>query len=98
MCERERNTLPKSRQPRDTYRYTLRGKNNEILYYGITTDPNRRAAEHKRNGNPGKMRIEGPRATKGTALKWEPERIIQYRKRNGPDTLNNRTFRIRRGF
>ena len=90
--------MPRPRQPRDTYRYTLRGSNNEILYYGITNNPKRRAAEHKAAGNPGKMRIEGPRVTRATALKWEPERIIQYRKRKGPDTLNNQTFRVRREF
>lgn len=90
--------MPRLKQPRDHYRYTLRGRNNEILYYGITKDPKRRAAEHKADGKPGKMRIEGPRVTRATALKWEPERITQYRKRKGPNTLLNRTFRIRQDF
>ena len=90
--------MPRLRQPRDHYRYTLRGRNNEILYYGITKDPKRRATTHRANCMPGKMRIEGPRVTKATALKWEQERIIQYRKRKGPETLINRTFRIRPDF
>ena len=55
---------------RDTYRYTLRD-GNRIVYRGITGDPDRRAAEHKTAGKPGKMRIEGPRVSRETALDWE---------------------------
>lgn len=58
---------------RDTYRYTLR-VNGRPVYYGITNDPERRAAEHKRDGNPGEMHIEGPRVTRESALAWERER------------------------
>ena len=57
-------------QPRDTYRYTLR-VGNQIVYRGITNDPERRAAEHKANGQPGKMRIEGPAVTRDSAREWE---------------------------
>ena len=60
-------------EPRDTYRYTLRN-DGKILYHGITNDPERRAAEHKRDGKPGEMHIEGPRVTRDSALKWERER------------------------
>ena len=58
--------------PRDTYRYTLR-QGNKIVYRGITSDPERRASEHKSNGQPGKMHIEGPRVTRERALRWERE-------------------------
>lgn len=55
---------------RDTYRYTLR-TGNRITYRGITNNPKRRAGEHERAGRPGKMRIEGPRVTRRSALAWE---------------------------
>ena len=55
---------------RNTYRYTLR-EGNQIRYRGITNDPARRADEHRRDGKPGKMRIEGPRVTRRSALEWE---------------------------
>lgn len=59
---------------RDTVRYTLRDNKGRILYHGITNDPERRAAEHERDGKPGEMRIEGPRVTRESALRWERER------------------------
>ena len=57
-------------KPRDTTRYTLR-EGNRITYRGITNDPERRAAEHIRDGRRGAMRIEGPKVTRESALAWE---------------------------
>lgn len=56
---------------RDTSRYTLRDKKGRVQYRGITNDPARRAAEHKRAGRRGKMRVEGPKVTRDSALNWE---------------------------
>ena len=75
---------------RTTYRYTMR-VGNKIEYFGITTDPNSRAQQHRRNGMPGKMRVEGPPVTPETARVWEQKKISEYRKRNGPSSLMNRT-------
>ena len=55
---------------RNTYRYTLRN-GNRITYRGITNNPERRASEHRSAGKTGKMRIEGPRVTRNSALEWE---------------------------
>lgn len=79
-----------SRKRRTTYRYTLR-VGNKIEYFGITNDPEGRAKQHRRNGMPGKMRVQGPPVTPETALMWEHRKISKYRKRNGPSTLMNRT-------
>ena len=54
------------RAPRNTYRYTYRDG-----YKGITRNPKRRAAEHKRAGRKGKMRVIKPRVTWQGALAWE---------------------------
>ncbi len=35
---------------RDTYRYELRDLNNRVVYVGITKDPDRREAQHQRDG------------------------------------------------
>ena len=58
------------RRPRSTARYTLR-VGNRVTYRGITNNPRRRAGEHRRSGKVGKMRIEGPRVTRASALRWE---------------------------
>ena len=55
---------------RSTSRYTLR-QGNKITYRGITNNPKRRASEHKQAGRSGKMRIEGPKVTRKSALEWE---------------------------
>ena len=55
---------------RRTSKYTLR-QGNKITYRGITNNPTRRASEHKQAGRPGKMRIEGPKVTRKSALAWE---------------------------
>ena len=57
---------------RDTYRYIIRAHGREV-YHGITNDPERRAAEHKRAGMGGVMHIQGPRVTRESALRWERE-------------------------
>ena len=55
---------------RNTTRYTLR-VGNRIVRRGITDNPPRRAAEHKRDGRSGTMRKEGPKVTRKSALAWE---------------------------
>ena len=75
---------------RSTYRYTMR-TGNKIEYFGVTEDPARRAQQHRREGMPGKMRVEGSRVTPETAQAWEREKIHKYRKRNGLSSLMNRT-------
>ena len=75
---------------RRTYRYTMR-TGNKIEYFGVTEDPAHRAQRHRREGMPGKMRVEGSRVTPETAQAWEREKIHKCRKRNGLSSLVNRT-------
>lgn len=65
---------------RDYYRYKLNDGNN-VVYFGITNNPDRRESEHVSEGkNFSNMKIVGPVVKKETALNWEQERIDQYEK------------------
>ncbi len=59
--------------------YTLRGKNNRIEYVGITNNPTRRAAEHKREGKPGSLNVETRKMSRPAAHKWEENKLQTYR-------------------
>lgn len=63
--------------------YTLRGKNNQIKYVGITNDPGRRATEHKAEGKSGAMKVETPKMSRPAAHKWEQKKLGTYRGNNG---------------
>ena len=78
-----------ARAKRNTLKYTIR-RRNKITYAGITNNPKRRAAEHKRAGKRGKLRIEGRRVSRSSARKWERTTIENYRRRNGRGSLSNR--------
>ncbi len=68
---------------RDHKKYTLK-KGNEILYVGVTDDPERREQEHKEEGKKfSHMKIEGRPVTKEGALEWEQERVEKYQKTHG---------------
>ena len=79
---------------RDYYLYSIRTLSNRILYFGITKNLADRLRSHIRNGLGGglpiKMRKESPKVTKRTALKREDERIRNYRRRNGHNSLLNK--------
>ena len=64
------NQRPRIYNPRDTYKYqVMRGK--KILYYGITDDLERSAAEHKvRWPDCGVVQV-GQKATREGALQWQ---------------------------
>lgn len=63
---------------RNTYRYLLKNS-NQIVYVGITNDPARRIDEHSIDGkNFTHMTIEGPIVSRGSAERWEQDRIDIY--------------------
>ncbi|MBU7037633.1 MAG: GIY-YIG nuclease family protein [Theionarchaea archaeon] len=65
---------------RDSWRYELR-HGHEIVYIGITNDPERRETEHKSERKRfTNMNIVGPSVTRKTAEKWEEERLRTYRR------------------
>lgn len=67
---------------RDTYRYELRRGGN-VLYVGITKNPERRVIEHSANKDFGSMHIVGPRVSRQTAEAWETQRIDTYKRNHG---------------
>lgn len=67
------------RQPRDTYTYDLK-KGNKVVYKGITNDPERRGAEHRREGKDfDKLVLTSPALTRRDAKKKEAEELDAYR-------------------
>ncbi len=72
--------------------YTLRGKFGRVLYYGMTKDPKRRAAEHKKNGKRGKMTVETGQMSHKKAQCWEAGRLASYRQfYGGKNPFYNKT-------
>lgn len=68
---------------RDQVRYEL-VKGREVVYRGITNDPERREAEHRAQGKQfDKLRPVGSRVTEETARRWEAESLQAYRKNHG---------------
>jgi len=67
-----------SRDKRDTYSYALK-LGRRIVYRGITTNPDRRVAEHKRSGKRFTHMVVQPRVSRKTALKRERQSIRAYR-------------------
>ena len=74
---------------RDTSRYIVEHRGKPI-YVGITNDPERRAEEHRQEGMPGNLEVQGPKVTRETAEQWEREKIDNLRRRNGPKSLRNK--------
>ena len=72
--------------------YTLRDSRGRVTYVGVTNNPRRRAAEHRRSGKRGSMRVETGRRSTGSARSWEARRLAMYRQRDrGRYPLYNKT-------
>ncbi len=72
--------------------YTLRGKYGKINYVGTTNNPGRRAGEHRSEGKPGRLRTETRPMTRGSAKRWEANRLKTYRSNHGgKNPPHNRT-------
>lgn len=68
------------RKNRDTYRYRLYHK-HQIVYTGISDDPERRAMEHTRAGiRFTSMSVQGPAVTRDSAERWEEDQLAKYRR------------------
>ena len=68
---------------RDTRVYTIRDRNNRIKKIGITNNPERRAAENRRDGIRGTLRVESGPRTPDSARTEEIRRLEGYLSRNG---------------
>ncbi|MDE0498833.1 MAG: hypothetical protein OXH86_15900 [Acidimicrobiaceae bacterium] len=63
-----------------------------MTYVGVTNNPRRRAAEHRRSGKRGSMRVETDRRAAGSARSWEARRLAGIRRRNrGRNPPHNKT-------
>jgi predicted GIY-YIG superfamily endonuclease len=67
---------------RETSKYILKD-GNKVLYVGITNDPKRREAEHRKEKDFQKMEIIGRAVTREAAEEWESNRIDTYKKNHG---------------
>ena len=70
---------------RDTYKYQLK-RGNEVVYVGITNDPERREAEHRQDKVFDRMERVGRRTTSDGAKHWEADRIETYMENHGGKT------------
>lgn len=70
---------------KDTYKYELL-QGNKVVYVGITTDPTRREAEHRREKKTfDKMKVVGGVCTADGAQQWKLERIQTYKDNHAGD-------------
>ena len=77
---------------RDVVGYTLRSKNDKILYVGITNNPRAREAEHRLGGKRFEyLNVETKPMSRGYAEKWETKRLASYRGFVGHNPPYNRT-------
>ena len=72
--------------------YTLRGRSGRVTYVGITNNPGRRAAQHRRSGKRGRLHVETGGMSRGRARRWEGARLARFRKSNkGRNPTYNKT-------
>lgn len=70
------------KQKRDYVLYELR-KGREIVYFGITNEPDRREVEHKQDKDFTSMNVITPKLTLESAKKREAERVETYKSNHG---------------
>jgi predicted GIY-YIG superfamily endonuclease len=68
-----------AKAPRDTYRYELK-LGREVVYRGITNNPERRCSEHGAEKHFSHMNVIGPKVTRESARQWEKESLETYRR------------------
>ena len=72
--------------------YTIRGRGGRVKYVGITNNPRRRAAQHRRSGKRGQLRVETGGMSRGKARRWEGAKLARFRKSNrGRNPTYNKT-------
>ena len=72
--------------------YTLRDRKGRIRYVGVSNNPRRRAAEHKRDGKRGKLNVETRPMSRAYGRRWEAQKLARHRKTHrGRNPVHNRT-------
>ena len=72
-----------SSKGRDVRVYTLRGRRGRVNYVGITNNPRRRAAQHRRDGKEARLRVETGGMSRKAARRSESARLASHRRRHG---------------
>ena len=75
---------------RKHYVYSLR-KKGMTTYIGKTTNPRSRAAQHKRAGKTGTMKVEGSFSSHRAARRSEASRLFNFRRKHGQNPDHNKT-------
>ena len=72
--------------------YTIRDRKGRIKYVGVSNNPGRRAAEHKRDGKRGKLKVEPRPVSRAYARRWEAQKLARHRKTHrGKNPAHNKT-------
>lgn len=72
--------------------YTLRNRRGRVVYVGISNNPRRRAAQHKKSGKRGRMKVETVGMPRVIARRWEAARLKRHRRDNrGRNPRYNKT-------
>ena len=72
--------------------YVIRGRGGRTNYVGITNNPRRRAAEHRRSGKRGRLQVVTGGMPRGKARRWEATKLARFRKSNrGRNPTYNKT-------
>lgn len=66
-------------------------KGGRTTYIGETTNPRRRAAQHRQAGKEGKMKIEKAFSSHRAARRSEASRLSHFRRKNGRNPRHNKT-------
>ena len=66
-------------------------RSGRTTYIGKTTDPRRRAAQHRQVGKTGRMRIERAFSSHRAARRSEASRLSHFRRKYGRNPRHNRT-------
>ena len=75
---------------RRQYVYSLR-RRGKPTYIGKTTSPIRRAAQHRRDGKTGTMRVERSFSSDRAARRSEASRLFHFRRKHGRNPRHNKT-------
>ena len=72
------------------YVYSLR-RTGRTTYIGKTTNPRRRAAQHRRDGKTGSMTVERSFSSDRAARRSEASRLFNFRRKHGRNPRHNKT-------
>ena len=70
------------RRQRPVYGYTIRNRRGRVQYVGTTNNPRRRAAQHRKAGKRGRLKVQSKHRSRRAARQWERKRLASHRRRN----------------